>query len=875
MKQNDRWKLLLVVGIVVWSLWSIGIIGPNSPKALPLLPQFEKRAVNRDEAFMKIVEQARALQQARPEREFANLQDAIGTNSLLPYFPFFNAKDKLYPNTFILNQLQRDASGKIKLGLDLQGGTSFLVEMDTNRLVYIETTTNSAGVAVTTTNLPHVEGALSQAVTVLRNRVDAFGVAEPIIQPAGGNRILIQLPGLSEADKESAQKQIQKAAYLEFRMVKEDSSQYVNPETGDLLQPVPPGYEMLKRSEPQPTGPPKIEAVVVKKRPENRLAGDIVETAMAVRGNLGEPQIEFRLNSEGAKRFGEVTRNNIGQRLAIILDGELYSAPVIQSAIEAGNGQITGHFTPEEAMQLANVLQNPLRAPLRPVYSSDVDPTLGKDSIRSGINASVIGVIAVAGFMLIYYLFAGVVANVALALNIVILLGVMCSIGTTLTLPGIAGVVLTIGMAVDANVLIYERIREELAAGKSIRGAVAAGYNKAFGTIFDSNLTTLISSVILIFMGTGPVKGFGVALTIGIVVSMFTALVVTRLIFDWLLAMQWMKSLRLWQFPFLHNTKFDFMRWAVAAFIASWTLIVIGNGYGLFVRGHKVLGVDFAGGIQQIYKFSIPKDAGSLDSVRRDVEKVLATLNLGEVAPGIQRDVLTGDKTLRLVLPYKETKAGEQGISELVSQTLQQKLPQYAFSPPSVDSVGPTVGREIMQTAIVAMILALFGILVYVAFRYEFSFAVGAVVAIIHDILMTLGCYFLAGRELNATTVAAVLTIIGFSINDTIVIFDRIREDLKLGIRGTFREVMNQALNQTLSRTIITSGTVFLATGALYLFGGGPVNDFAFTFLVGIVTGTYSSIYIASALVLWWHKGQRPTIGGSQVTVQNASSARV
>jgi SecD/SecF fusion protein len=874
MKQNDRWKFLLVVGILVWALWSIGIIGPNSPTSLSLVQQFTARAVNRDAAFANILERLQPLHAARPEREFANLQEAIGTNSLKLYFPFYDTRNELEPNTFILNQLQRDASGKIKLGLDLQGGTSFLVEMDTNRLVYVETITNSAGVAITTTNLPHVEGALSQAVEVLRKRVDAFGVAEPIIQPAGGNRILIQLPGLSQAAKESAQKQIQKAAYLEFRMVKEDSAQYVNEATGEMLQPIPPGYEMLKRIEPQPNGPPKVDAVVVKKKPENRLAGDIVENAMAIRGNLGEPQIEFRLNSEGAQRFAKVTRENIGQRLAIILDGNLYSAPVIQSAIETGNGQITGRFTPEEAMQLANVLQNPLRAPLRIVYSSDVDPTLGKESIRSGINASVIGVIAVAAFMLIYYLFAGVVANVALALNIVILLGVMCSIGTTLTLPGIAGVVLTIGMAVDANVLIYERIREELAAGKSLRGAVAAGYNKAFGTIFDSNLTTLISSVILIFLGTGPVKGFGVALTIGIIVSMFTALVVTRLMFDWLLAKEWMKSLRLWQFPFLHNTKFDFMRWAVPAFVASWMLIIVGNSYGLFYRGHKVLGVDFAGGIQQVYKFTLPGNGDSLDNVRKDVAQVLASLNLGEVAPGIQRDVLTGDKTLRLVLPYKETKAGEQGLSVTVSQTLKEKLPQYQFGSPSVDSVGPIVGRELMQRALVAAILAMFGILVYVAFRYEFSFAVGAVVAIVHDILMTLGCYFLVGRELNATTVAAVLTIIGFSINDTIVIFDRIREDLKLGLRGTFREVMNQALNQTLSRTIITSGTVFLATGALFLFGGGPVNDFAFTFLVGIVTGTYSSIYIASALVLWWHKGQRPTIGGSQVTMQTTASAR-
>src|ERR1035437_2960329 len=596
MKQNNLWILLFVVAIVCWSFYEM-----YPPTSRDLVQEFSSRAVSRDAAFSDILQRLGPLQQARPDREFANLQDAIGTNSIQPYFPFFNAKNELYPNTFILNQLQREALGKIKLGLDLQGGTSFLVEMDTNRLVYVETVTNSSGAVEVVSNMARTEGALSQAVEVLRKRVDAFGVAEPIIQPAGGNRILIQLPGLSEADKESAKAQVQKAAYLEFRMVKEDSDEIIKNN-----EPIPPGYVLLKSAEQQPNGPPTIEQVIVKKRAENGLHGDIVKNAMAVRGNLGEPQIDFQLNADGAKRFGEVTRNNIGQRLAIVLDGELYSAPVIQSAIETGNGQITGHFMVEQAQELANVLQNPLRLPLKIVYSSDVDPTLGKDSIRSGIKAAIIGVIAVAVFMLVYYMFAGLVANVALMLNIIILLGVMCSIGTTLTLPGIAGVVLTIGMAVDANVLIYERIREELAAGKSIRGAVAAGYNKAFGTIFDSNLTTLISSVILIFMGTGPVKGFGVTLTIGITVSMFSALVVTRLIFNWMLDRDLLKRLKM--LHIIRGAKFDFMRWAIPAFIASWTLILIGNGYGLH-RGSKVLGVDFAGGVQQIYKFTTPKGA--------------------------------------------------------------------------------------------------------------------------------------------------------------------------------------------------------------------------------------------------------------------------
>jgi len=506
---------------------------------------------------------------------------------------------------------------------------------------------------------------------------------------------------------------------------------------------------------------------------------------------------------------------------------------------------------------LANVLENPLRAPLKLKSSHRVDPTLGRESIRSGVKAAIMGTAAVSAFMLVYYMIAGMVANVALIANIFILLGVMCSIGTTLTLPGIAGVVLTVGMAVDANVLIYERIREELAKGKSLRGAIAAGYSRAFGTIFDTHVTTLLSSIILIFMGTGPIKGFGVALTIGVAASLFTALVVTRLLFDWLLERGWLKTIRM--LHIIRAAKLDFMKLAKPAFIMSWLLILIGVGYG-FSRGKSAFGVDFLGGDTTTYKFEqkVPEDK---------LRAALAKAGIKDPRIQYQRDLGGGPETLRV-----DSAAGS---AAKVKETLRE-FPAAKFSFSSEDHIGATVGQEIQRSAIIASLLSLFGILVYVAFRYEFSFAVGAVLAVIHDVLMTIGWYCLAGREFNATTVAAILTIIGFSTNDTIVIFDRIREDLKLGLRGTFKDVMNQALNQTLSRTIITSGTVFLATLSLYIFGGGAINDFAFTFLVGIITGTYSSIYIASALVLWWHKGQRPHIGpgGGAIVVEPAAAVR-
>ena len=847
MNRNHFWRLVIIVGIVAWSF-----VEMYPPTNRDLIAYFRSRAVNRDETFAKIFKQAVELQQLHKAESYENLQTAVGTNDLMRYFPFFEAQDKPHPTAFILNLLQREAAGRIKLGLDLQGGVAITVQL-TNRVGTAQGDTNQAAQIN--------PEALSQAVEVLGNRVNKFGVAEPLIQPEGSDRVLIQLPGLSHAQMESAKETIQKVAYLEFRLVHENSAKLL--EQGI----VPPGYQIL-------TTPPRLSPAgeklppakyLVRKRAE--LQGGIAQSGVT-RDNIGRPEIAFRFNSQAAGAFGRITRDNVKRQLAIVLDGELQSAPVINTPIEDGNGVIEGDFSDQEAFALANVLQNPLKTPVSITSLSEVDPTLGKDSIHSGIKAAILGVIFVAAFMIIYYMFAGLVADMALILNIIILVGVMCSVGTTFTLPGIAGVVLTIGMAVDANVLIFERFREESAKGKSLRGALQAGYDRAFGTIFDSHVTTLISSVILIFMGTGSVKGFGVTLTIGVAASLFTALVVTRLIFDFLIVKNVITKL-----PMLHiirAVKIDFMRWAIPAFAASWLLILVGMSYGLFYRGHDVLGVEFSGGETITLNFD-QQHKVSQENVRAAAAKVVA----GEVLVSYQRNISSGLETLRITARTVGKSEAQADVGRKILQELQTEFPEANFpdQPLSTDSVGPTVGQEIQQTAVLASLLAMLGILVYVAFRYEFSFALGAVIAIIHDIFMTLGVYFMVGRELNATTVAAVLTIIGFSINDTIVIFDRIREDLRLGVRGSFREVMNQALNQTLSRTIITSGTVFIATFTLFIWGGSVINDFAFAFLVGIITGTYSSIYIASAFVLWWHKGQRPKIGASQqLTVESASA---
>ena len=836
MNRSHLWKLVLILLVVAWSVSEI-----YPPTSKNLIEAFEQQSSTPNKTFDEIVKKAQQLDASNSDRApgitYSNLLVAISTNDIRPFFPsnYINAAVERDVTRGILNRVQRSAAGQFRLGLDLQGGTQFLLEMDMSRAQ------TNAGV------LMNADFIAEQAVEVLRRRVDRFGVAEPVIAPAGGGRILVQLPGLSESDKLQAKAQIQKAAFLEFRMVHPGSEGQISRGV------VPPGYVRMYEMVPSGTPGQRIpQAILVKRTSERGLSGKHVEGAgVGHDPATGSPYVSFSLKPDGAQLFGEITQAAIGERMAIILDGEVISAPRINGAILGGNGQITGSFTDKEAFELATSLENPLAAPLEVKEERGVDPSLGADAIASGKMATLLGVGGVAVFMIVYYLTAGLVANVALILNILIMLGVMCSLDVTFTLPGIAGIVLTIGMAVDANVLIYERMREELAAGKSVRGAVSSGYDKAFGTIFDSNLTTLISSVLLIIMGTGPIKGFGTALTIGLCVSMFTALVVTRLIFDFLLAKDLLKSL-----PMLHiikGTNIRFLNFAKPAFIASWLLIVVGIGYGVFVRGNNMLGIEFAGGDELQLRFS----------QRVETEKVRETLSKGGIGETrIQYQTEGAGSTKRDYLSI--TAAKDAGLK--AEEVLKKAFPESKFERVRMDSVGATIGKEIQKSGVIASFLSLFGILVYVAFRYEFSFAVAAVVAVAHDVLMTIGWYCLTGtvgegRQFNATFVAALLTIIGFSINDTIVIFDRIREDLKMGVAGSFNEIIDRALNQTLSRTIITSGTVFLATISLYVFGGGAINDFAFTFLVGIITGTYSSIYIASALVVWWHKGKRPAMG--------------
>jgi SecD/SecF fusion protein len=821
-KRNNLARFLFLLLILGWAGTEMT---PLWDKPGKLIEEF-KKAKDRDEAFDKVVADVEASHEEDDSNEFGDLYDAVEAAglALTDYFPKIKFGEQAPDNRLVLQALQKRVAGQIQLGLDLKGGSSFLVAMDTNKL-------------------ENASGAIAQAVEVLRRRVDSIGVAEPDIRPVGDNKIMIQLPGLSEADQAEAKKLVTEAAFLEFALVHKDSSTLI----ANGITPA--GYRKYALTTKDDEGNKFTSDVLVEIGNKYGLKGESIDSASSSRNPLTqEPMILFGFNPDGGAAMYQLSSKNIGERMAIILDDKLISAPTLQEPIHS-NGQITGDFTPEEATTIANALLNPLKAPLNIVEEMSVEPSLGADSVKSGFNAALYGVLAVAVFMLIYYWFSGLVANFALVLNLFILMGVMCYLDAALTLPGIAGIVLTIGMAIDANVLIFERIREELKAGKGVQGAVETGYSKAFGTIIDANLTTLIVSVILMTMGTGPVKGFGVTLTVGICASMFTALVVTRLVFDVFKNFGTGQGLRLMEQP-----KFNFMGLAKYAFVISWILVAVGIGTGIS-RGSDALGVDFKGGDQITLEFK--------DTAKKTTEELRTALGPDSQ---IQYQAASGGKTERLQITVGFGK-GEQAYT-----TLTEQFADAEFNKVSQLRTGPSISGEILQGATKSLLIALFAILVYVTFRYEFSFALGAILAICHDVLMTLGLFFLWGGELSAPVMAAVLTIIGFSINDTIVIFDRIREDLKLNVKGSFTEIMNGAISKTLSRTIITSGTTLLAAGSLFLLGGGAIHSFAFVLLAGVVTGTFSSIFIAGSLVLWKNKGKKPNLADETVITQHSIS---
>ena len=603
---------------------------------------------------------------------------------------------------------------------------------------------------------------------------------------------------------------------------------------------IPPGYKIESYKEVK-NGKPIEERLLVKQAAD--LGGKHVTGAHAYydRGY----GIAFKLDSEGADIFGKLTAAHIGERLAITLDGVVQSAPNIQSAIYGGSGVITGSFTAQESTNLASVLENPLATPVAIEETRSASSTLGADSIKSGIYAGVGGLVFVLVFVVIYYHLAGLIAICGLLVNIVLLFGAMSMFNFVLTLPGIAGVILTIGLAVDANVLIYERLREEMALGKSLGAAIEAAYDKAFTVIFDANATTLITAAILFWQASGPVKGFAVTLTVGIIASVFSAMVVTRTLFSWLLSFGMLQRVTM-----LHiipaDKNINFLGKRRLWIGISLTVIVVSMA-GFALRGEKNFGIDFKGG--DLLTLESSKPNATVAEVREQLPQALradAVIQL-ERDPSVKKDFISIRSPIGTSKEIKDQLAG----SGVLKETGKSK-PSAWLEIRQEDKVGRLVGGELARTSLLALGLGMLGILIYVTARFEFSFAVGALVALLHDVIITVGLFAIFGKELSLVMVGAILTIAGYSINDTIVVYDRIREGLHSGRKGSIQEIMNASINETLSRTLLTSGCTLFSVAALYFFGGPVLHDFAFAILIGIIVGTYSSIFIASPIVLWW-----------------------
>ena len=797
---------------------------------------------------------------------------------------------------------------KLTLGIDLKGGYQFLLEVDPTKITAPDGGSPSAG---------DLADAQARALEVLRNRIDGLGNKEIVLYPEpNSTRIVLQIPGVGDENRKVIEDMLLQPAYLQFRVVHPDNDMEVSKLMGDGK--APPGYvvetvnftrkdgkagsgtflrklddpeletlkgkarqdrlnaqaEAVRRFESKPAYDLLLEEEILNDKPyyrpvyvqmKEQMNGSYITRAFVGSDEYGLPSVDMEFNTTGGEKFGEMTgkmaragtEDGKVRYLAIVLDGRLYSRASVKSAIPGGMAKISGSFSYDDARKLAIALQaGALPAPVTILSQDEISPTLGADSIRSGIQASIVGAAVVMLFMLVYYLKAGVIANLALIVDLLLMpagaviaagiLGIFASNGgesgaglPTLTLPGIAGLVLTIGMAVDANVLIYERIREELRNGKRLANAVQAGFDKVFSTILDSNLTTLISAIILFLYGTGTIRGFAVTLTAGILVSMYTALVFTRLMFDLLVRIN--PDAKLPMLQFFGKTNINFLKYRhIAAGIS--VLLVLGGVVHMVVKGKGSFGVDFTGGSAITFQY-----AGERKEIK-DLREALTKAGVGENIIQYRKDLSSGKELLEVTAGMKES---DKIITSVESFDGYKSINKR--------EIGEQVGREMISNGLTALFLSMLGIIIYVSIRFEFSFAVGAIVALLHDVLVAVGIYVLFDRPIGLITIAALLTIIGYSVNDTIVIFDRIREDSKLKRNIPFLEVCNIALNETLSRTIITSLTVLFTVAVLVIFGGGAIFDFALVMLLGVIAGTYSTIYIATPVMLFFRKEQRST----------------
>ena len=813
---------------------------------------------------------------------------------------------------------------RIRLGLDLQGGYSFTLELDKAALdetIRGRFPEGASEAEIASRIKEAMASADETAVEVIRNRVDSLGTLEPVITRGKDGRIYVQIPGADEAKRAEAEKLIRSVAFLDFRLVSSRS--------GDMAQKLfdqgkaPEGYQIAdiggrkyfvrvpNTPEPPPAsiqsfGNPDPGYILmferakigdaeaftphyVSRRP--LLTGEVIKKAGTdVDMMSGRNYVSLSLNTEGANKFEEITgkycpygtsnkSSGVGRQLAVALDGVIYSAPTIDERIAGGNAVIRGDFSPAEAKRLATVLNaGALPAPMKFIGKRFVNPTLGEDAITAAKKAIVVGFAAIILFVALYYRFMGVVAAAALILNLVLL--PICAVVASnilsifvpdvtlsggsilrlpvLTLPGIAGILLTIGMAVDANVLIYERTREEQLAGRPAFPSIMAGYKRAFLAIFDGNLTTVITAVILFVFGTGLIRGFSITLVAGIMGSMYTALVVTKMVFQATVPETRAKPMSMMK---LLNDKVNiaFTRCFKPVILVAVAIIVVSIA-ATVVRGLRnpasIFAVDFTGGAKVSYAVQVPEGA-DLGKTLGDIRSAATTAGITDAAPQFQQS----DDATFLEIKTVLTEVGGVEVSEVLTDALAkaEALKDVRFTYLDIDSVGSQIGGEMKKSALVAIVLSGIAMLLYITLRFEFGFSLGAIAAVVHDVLITIGVFACLGFQFDLTIVAAMLTIVGYGVNDTIVLFDRIREELKRDQKMSFPELANHCINLTLSRTILTSVSTLLTVFALLVFTTGDIFGFAVCMFIGLLASTFSTIFIATPVMLAWYNNKRPS----------------
>ncbi|BDP41469.1 protein translocase subunit SecDF [Deinococcus aetherius] len=662
---------------------------------------------------------------------------------------------------------------------------------------------------------PATREELDRVKTVIENRINALGVAEPTVTVAGGRRVVVEIPGATPAVQQRAREIIQRTARLEFRVV----NQGAQPDPGLAQQkPETGGYKLSDLGPVQATG-------------------EVIANARAATDpTTGRWVVTFQNTDKGAQTFGDFTGKNVGRLMAVVLDDQIQSVATIQQRLFR-DVQISGSFDAEEAGQLALVLKSgALPIKIRTEAEQAIGPTLGADAIRSGAIAAVVGIGLVFAMLFLYYGFwFGLVGALGLLFSSVIILGMLGGFGATLTLPGIAGLVLTIGAAVDGNVISFERIKEELARGKGIKNAIGAGYEHSTAAILDVNASHLLSALALYNYSTGPVKGFAVTLIIGVLASTFSNLVFAK----WGMQVLAQRRPNIGARQWIKNTRIDFIKAAPIVTTASVLLAIVG-GIIVGTRGLNY-GVDFASGT------TLTVRTGG-QTTTEQVRAAVAGAGVAKVTPQsatIQRTVTPGLSGAQYTVKVPELTAPEvQRVGTAVA-----RLPQGQVQ--ASETVGPAVGRELTQKTVYAVLLGLGLILIYVGFRFDFIMGLGSIVAAIHDVAIAMGLFSLLGLEFTIASVAALLTLIGYSLNDSIIVSDRIRENLREMRGRPYREIVNTSINQTLSRTIMTSVSTMLPLLSLLIFGGPVLRDFSLVLLIGILVGTYSSIYIVAPMVVY------------------------